>query len=77
MDDIYVCALKNRHVGYMNQSIRTILQHLFDNYGNITPLELEDNDTKVRATWDPNSPFDYLIKKVEDGQDDANDGGQP
>ena len=77
LDDIYVHALKDRHVGYMNQSIHTILQHLFDNYGNITPLELEDNDTKMRATWDPNSPFDCLIKQVEDGQDYADDGGQP
>ena len=77
LDDIYVRALKDHHIGYMNQSIRTILQHLFDNYGNITPLELEDNDTKMRATWDPNRPFDCLIKQVEDGQDYADDGGQP
>ena len=77
IDDIYIHALKDRHVGYMNQSICTILQHLFDNYGNITPLELEDNDTKMRATWDPNSPLDCLIQQVEDGQDYANDGGQP
>ena len=77
LDDIYIRALKDRHVGYMNQSIRAILQHLFDNYGNITPLELEDNDTKMRATWDPNSPFDCLIKQIEDGQDYADNGGQP
>ena len=31
----------------------------------------------MRATWDPNSPFDCLIKQVEDGQDYADDGGQP
>ena len=61
----------------MNQSVRTILQHLFNNYGNITPLELEDNDAKMHATWDPNSPFDCLIKQVKDSQDYADDGGQP
>ena len=77
LDDIYIRALKDHHFGYMNQSIRTILTHLFDNYSNITPLELEDNNTKMRATWDPNSPFDCLIKQIEDGQDYANDGGQP
>ena len=77
LDDIYVRTLKDRHVGYMNQPIHTILQHLFENYGNITPLELEDNDTKMRATWDPNSPFDCLIKQIEDGQDYADNGGQP
>ena len=77
IDDIYVHALKDRHVGYMNQSICTILQHLFDNFGHITPLELEDNDTKMRTTSDPNSPFDCLIQQVQDGQDYADDGGQP
>ena len=77
LDDIYIRALKDRHVGYMNQTIRAILQHLFDNYGNITPLELEHNDTKMHATWDPNSPFDYLVKQIKDGQDYADDGGQP
>ena len=77
LDDIYIRALKDRHVGYMNQSIRAILQHLFDNYGNITPLELEDNDTKMRATWDPNSPFDCLVKQIKNGHDYANNGGQP
>ena len=77
IDDIYVRALKDRHVGYMNQSIRTIMQHLFNNYGNITPLELEDNDTKISTTWDPNSSFDCLIQQVEDSQDCTDDGGQP
>ena len=61
----------------MNQSIRNLLMHLFENYGNITQLELEDNDTKMRALWDPNSPFDCLIQQLEDGQDYADDGGQP
>ena len=77
VDDIYVRALRDRHVGYMNQSIRNLLTHLFNNYGNITQLELEDSDTKIRALWDPNSPFDCLVQQLEDGQDYADDGGQP
>ena len=77
VDDIYVRALRDRHVGYMNQSIRNLLTHLFNNYGNITQLELEDNDTKMRTLWDPNSPFDCLVQQLEDGQDYADDGGQP
>ena len=77
VEDIYVRALRDRHVGYMNQSIRNLLTHLFENYGNITQLELEDNDTKMRALWDPKSPFDCLVQQLEDGQDYADDGGQP
>ena len=77
VDDIYARAMRDRHVGYMNQTIRNLLNHLFNNYGNITQLELEDNDTKMRTMWDPNSPFDSLIQQLEDGQDYADDGGQP
>ena len=77
IDHIYIHALQDRHVGYMDQPIHAILHHLFKNYGNITPLELENNDTKMRLNWDPNSPFDCLIKQIEDGQDYAEDGGQP
>ena len=61
----------------MNQSIRNLLTHLFENYGNITQLELEDNDTKMRALWDPNSPFDCLVQQLEHGQDYVDDGGPP
>ena len=61
----------------MNQSIRNLLTHLFENYGNTTQLELEDNDTKIRALWVPNSPFDCLVQQLEDGQDYADNGGQP
>ena len=75
--DIYVRALRDRHVGYMNQSIRNLLTHLFENYGNITQLELEDKDTKMCALWDPNTPFDCLVQQLEDGQDYADNGGQP
>ena len=77
VENIYVRALRDRHVGYMNQSIRNLLAHLFENYGNITQLELEDNDTKMRSLWDPNSLFDCIVQQLEDGQDYADDGGQP
>ena len=76
VEDIYVRGLRDRHVGYMNQSIRHLLTHLFENYSNITQLELEDNDTKMRSLWDPNSPFDCLVQQLEDGQDYADDGGK-
>ena len=77
VEDIYVRALCDRHVGYMNQSICNLLTHPFENYGNITQLELVDNDTKMCALWDSNSPFDCLVQQLEDGQDYADNGGQP
>ena len=45
------------HPHHSDTLVRQLRQH--------HPLELEDNDTKMRATWDPNSPFDCLIKQIE------------
>ena len=63
VEDIYVRALCDRHIGYMNQSIRNLLTHLFENNGNITQLELEDNDTKMHALWDPTALLTALYNK--------------
>ena len=60
VEDIYVRALRDHHVGYMNQSICNLFTHLFENYGNITQLKYEDNNTKMRSLWDPNSPLTAL-----------------
>ena len=49
----------------MNHTIHTILNHLFKNYGNITPQELNDNDTKMRSNWVPNSPFNVSSSKLK------------
>ena len=56
---------------------RTLIRQLWQHHPPPPPPELEDNDTKMHATWDPNSPFDCLIKQIDDGQDYTNDGGQP
>ena len=61
----------------MNQSIRNLLTHLFQNYGNITQLELEDNDTKMRSLWDPTNPFDCVVQQLEDCQDYTDGGSLP
>ena len=76
INNIYICALKDHHVGYMSQTICAIFYNLLENYRNITPLELENNNTKMRLNWDTNRPFNCLIKQIEDGQDYAKDGGQ-
>ena len=65
IDNIYVHALKDCHGGYMNQTIHAILNHLFENYGNIAPLELEDNDTKMRSNWTPTVPLTVSSSKLK------------
>jgi hypothetical protein len=77
VDPIYLRALRNRHVGYANHTIRAILQHLIDAYGLITPIDLKKNNDMLNEPWDPNTPFEHLIDQIEEAVEYADDGNQP
>jgi len=76
-DEVYLKGLRNRHVGYQNVSIRDMIQHLYTNYGIITPAELDDNDARMRETFDPSKPIEELYEQIEDATDFADAAGAP
>ena len=41
-----IMGLRNRHTGYTTCTVNKLIQHLYDNYGVITPEELQENDRK-------------------------------
>jgi hypothetical protein len=54
-----------------------MLQYLFNAHGNITPLQLDVNDTRMKEQWDPPTPIIYLFSKIQDGLDKADAGNPP
>jgi len=51
-DEVYLKGLRDRHVGYQNVTARDMLQHLYTNYGVITPADLHENDARMRESFD-------------------------
>jgi hypothetical protein len=76
VDDIYVRTLRNTHTGYANVTVLQLLNHLYATYGRLTPMAMQDNDTKFRQTYNPADPFEILIQQIEDAQSFAAAGGQ-
>ena len=66
IDDIYYRSLRNRITGYANVTTLTILRHLYDNYGNISPTDLIDNDNRMKAPYDPTQPIELLFDQFDD-----------
>jgi hypothetical protein len=66
IDDIYYRSLRNRITGYANVTTLTILRHLYDTYGNISPTDLIDNDTRMKAPYDPSQPIELLFDQFDD-----------
>ena len=77
IDDMYLKGITDRNVGLANVTIRERLEFLFQNYGNITQYNIEDNDKKLKEKGDANSPIKMLFDQIEDTQDFAAAAGQP
>lgn len=76
-DDIYLTSISNRHTGFSSITLLRMLQHLYDTYGDLTPTELEDNDTRMRAPYDPTEPIETLYNQLEQAVDIAEAGSLP
>ena len=42
VDDVYIGKLRNKYIGYLSITACDLLNHLLDQYGKITPAEVED-----------------------------------
>jgi hypothetical protein len=74
---MYLEILNDNMVGYSNISARYMLDHLFETYGNITAVDLENNFEHMRRAWDPHQPVETLFKQIQDCGDYSEAGGVP
>lgn len=48
-DEQYIRGLQNMHTGYVGVTTLQMLTHLYDNYGIITAVDIENNDEEMRT----------------------------
>ena len=63
---MYYRTLRNRHTAYAINSPRDIITHLYTQYGNITPQDLQENDLKMKTPFDTTLPIETLYDQIED-----------
>ena len=76
-DEVYLKPLANRVTGYGHKSTRQILDHLYTVYGQLSPADLAENDSRMRTEYDAALPIETLYEQIEDAQELAAAGGAP
>jgi hypothetical protein len=76
-DPIFLKPIENHITGFSRVTARTMLQYMFNAYGNITPQQLDVNGKMMKEQWDPSTPIIYLFSKIQDGVDKADAGNAP
>ena len=77
VDDMFVSALSDPHVGYANVTTLQLLTHLYATYALITDGDLESNKEAMAATYDVNLPIETLFKRIEECVQFAAAGNTP
>ena len=62
--------------GFAHLRLRDIFTHLFTEYRQVENQHLVGNRLKLLEPWDANKPFQELVKRVQEIQEFANDGGR-
>ena len=65
--EIYYKALKHIHTGYAKVTFWQLLNHLVTTYAAIDQFDLEKNQEKMMAWYDPNAPIETLFEQITDG----------
>ena len=77
VDEIYLAAISEPYIKYGNRTLLEMLTHLYTTYAKISPADLKENERKMNSPWDPNQPFEVLVRQIQDATDFASHGGSP
>jgi uncharacterized coiled-coil protein SlyX len=75
VDPIYLQGLRNANSGYNNINCPTILEYLFTNYGEIEEDDLDTNELNIKTAWDPSTPWEQVMKRIDACIEIADAGG--
>lgn len=73
-DDMHLKAQRNAHVGYSNSTTMDLVTHLYNSYGNITQIDLSENESRMKAPYDITTPIENLFAQIDEAVEFAEAG---
>ena len=71
MESLLLSLLVDKLTSLGQVSALTMLQHIFDSYGAIDEIDLEENAVNMMGPYDPAEPLYRLNKQLEKGREFA------
>jgi hypothetical protein len=73
--EVYLQDIKDPILGYANTTCLEIITHLRDTYGEISQEDLDANELRMGAAWNPPMPIEDLFEQLRAGAEFATEGG--
>ena len=67
VNGMFLRTLSHRITGFANVTTRQMLTHLYQACGRLNPLNIQENDSRMKTQYDPSQPIEAFIDQIEDG----------
>ena len=64
-DSLYIIGTERIHIKFLWVPSIDIIQHLYNNYGTLNQVDIDDNDKKMSKHYDPTLPIKILFGQIE------------
>ena len=51
LEENYFKGQRQSYINYANRTLAVLIQHLYDDHGTISPMDIEESDQKMKQEW--------------------------
>ena len=77
LEENYFKGQRQDYKNYSNRTLGGLIQHLYDDYGTISPMHIEESDQKMKQEWSLLDPMVDPFKQIEEGAEFAEASNTP
>ena len=77
VDPTYLIHLKHKTFGYANITPLTMINHLQEQFSEITDVDMAANIARMEKAWDITIPLEAVFTQLDEGQEFAKDNKEP
>ena len=65
----YFKGQQQSYINYANHTLAGLIQHLHEDHGTISPMDIEESDQNMKEEWSLLDPMVDLFEKIKEGVD--------
>ena len=65
LEDKYFKGKRQAYINYANRTLVVLIQHLYDDHGTISPMDIEESEQKMKQEWLLLDPMVDLFEQIE------------
>ena len=77
LEDKYFKGQRQAYINYSNCTLAVLIQHLYDDHGTISPMDIEESEQKMKQEWSLLDPMVDLFDQIEEGLEFAESANTP